>query len=201
MNTFDVVMEKAYDQDMENKMKASYERGKNAYNSDNIKNARKLLTEARKLAKSGNTKEAKKKYQECLKNISAAGTELNNAWRDLNNSGEGKKRLIQILGSLVLSFIGIFAFAGYGIAKVYNSSFTNNTMGIVKGGTIGIGGELASGIAGKLYQKYVTKDDKPNYKKFASMYKENPEKVLRMVAKDIDTLYDMVNAEMKSLKA
>lgn len=200
MDSFDSVMEKAYDQDMENKMKASYERGKKAFKSDNIKNARKLLTEARKLAKSGDTKEAKKKYQECLKSISAAGTDLNNAWRDLKNSGDGKKRISQILISTLLTFVGIFAFAAYGITKINNAGFAGDIGGVVKGGAIAIGGEGATTIANKLFQKYATKDDKPNYKKFAEMCKEDPEKVLKMVAKDIDTFYDMVNAEMKTLK-
>lgn len=190
MNSFDMVMERAYDEKMSAQMKESYSKGKDS--ASYVKQANDIVKEARKLVKNGDTKTAKKKYQEALKLLITAANTLNRSYSDLQSSGDYGARFGKIMFMIVAALIVIFV----STLKVISSPV--NTLGsfaktIGKQG-IGIGTAL---IAQNLGIKWVNKDNEANYKAFMEEIKEDPKKVLKGVANLIDDTYKAVETEMK----
>lgn len=193
MNTFDVVMERAYDEKMREKMTTSYKSGQET-SLDLVKKAKKSLKEARAFVQDHDIVSAKKKYQETLNLIKKAGQAVNTTWFDLNSSGSSKGYFVKILFATVAAII----FMGGGII----AGLTQN-----KGGAVGyvkqIGISTASIGAGLVGQqlgfKWINKDNKRNYNTFVKEINEDPKKVLSGIASIIDELYAQVKKEMESL--
>lgn len=193
MNSFDSVMERAYDEKMREKMSASYKAGRE--NSlDYITKAKASLSEARALVKKNDIALAKKKYQETLSLISKAGDSVNNAWYDLNTSGSNKARFIKILFATVAAIV--LMGAGSIVGLMQNNG---GAAGFAK--QIGISAaSLGVGLVGqRLGFKWIDKENESNYNAFTKEINEDPKKVLSGIAKIIDDLYVKVKNEMNSL--
>lgn len=190
MNSFDMVMERAYDEKMSAQMKESYDKGKNS--ASYVKQANTIVKEARKLVKDGDAKAAKKKYQEALKLLNTAANTLNKSYNDLLSSGDFGARFGKIMFMTVMALIVIF------VSTVKAMTPPVDTLGSAAKaiGKQGIAGGIAL-IAQKLGIKWVNKDNEANYKAFMAEIKEDPKKVLKGIASLIDDTYKAVEAEMK----
>lgn len=188
MDNFDIVMEKAYSQKIEDKMKASYEKGKNIESSEKMKKANSLIKEARSLVKDGDVKKAKSKYKEAMKNIKECQKDVKSSIKDLDNSGDSKisfvKKILIILSTLA---------SAYALTKLGNIYLT---VGDKRGYGIAYGGQIASFIAETLGLQHISKDNVENYKQFRKIIEENPRKVLNNINKSLIKLYKSIEREM-----
>lgn len=188
MDNFDIVMEKAYSQDIEDKMRASYEKGKNIESSEKMKKVHSLIEEARSLVKDGNTKKAKSKYKEALKNIKECQKDIKSSIKDLFASGNSKvsfvKKMLILLSTLASS---------YALTKLGNIYLT---VGDKRGYGIAYGGQIASVIAEILGLQKISGDNTENYKQFKKVIEENPRKVLSDIDKSLGKLYKSIEREM-----
>lgn len=188
MDNFDIVMEKAYSQKIEDKMKASYEKGKNVESSEKMKKANSLIKEARSLVKDGDVKKAKSKYKEAMKNIKECQKDVKSSIKDLYNSGDSKisfvKKILIILSTLASS---------YALTKLGNIYLT---VGDKRGYGIAYGGQIASLIAEVLGLQHISEDNAENYKQFRKVIEENPRKVLNNINNSLGKLYKSIEREM-----
>lgn len=188
MDNFDIVMEKAYSQDIEDKMRASYEKGKNIESSEKMKKVHSLIEEARSLVKDGNVKKAKSKYKEALKNIKECQKDIKSSIKDLFASGDSKvsfvKKMLILLSTLASS---------YALTKLGNIYLT---VGDKRGYGIAYGGQIASVIAEILGLQKISGDNTENYKQFKKVIEENPRKVLSDIDKSLGKLYKSIEREM-----
>lgn len=188
MDNFDIVMEKAYSQKIEDKMKASYEKGKNIESSEKMKKANSLIKEARSLVKDGDVKKAKSKYKEAMKNIKECQKDVKSSIKDLDNSGDSKisfvKKILIILSTLASS---------YSLIKLGNIYLT---VGDKRGYGIAYGGQISSLIAEILGLQHISEDNVENYKQFRKVIEENPRKVLNNINNSLGKLYKSIEREM-----
>lgn len=188
MDNFDIVMEKAYSQDIEDKMRASYEKGKNIESSEKMKKVRSLIEEARSLVKDGNVKKAKSKYKEALKNINECKKDIKSSIKDLFASGNSKvsfvKKMLILLSTIASSYV---------LTKLGNIYLA---VGDKRGYGIAYGGQIASVIAEILGLQKISGDNAENYKQFKKVIEENPRKVLSDIDKSLGKLYKSIEREM-----
>lgn len=199
MDSNQIAIERTFDDQMNEKMKASYNAGKEAPNSNYMKQAKKDLSEARSLIKKGLKNEAKEKYKSSLDNMQAAIQLLSDAIKDLDHSGNGKGNFRLKAFSIVAS-TAAWIIAMPVLAVNASTAFTdgNNGAGVASILGLGLGTAAHQGIL-KFINKFVGKDDKLNYEKFAKQYKDDPRKTLLMMVKDIGNLYNSIDKEMKKL--
>lgn len=188
MDNFDIVMEKAYSQKIEDKMKASYEKGKNIESSEKMKKANSLIEEARSLVKDGDAKKAKSKYKKAMKNIKECQKDVKSIINDLYNSGNSKISFVK----KILIFLSALA-SSYALTKLGNIYLT---VGDKRGYGIAYGGQIASFIAEILGIYNISKDNAENYKQFKKVIEENPRKVLNNINNSLGKLYKSIEREM-----
>lgn len=188
MDNFDIVMEKAYSQDIEDKMRASYEKGKNIESSEKMKKVQSLIEEARSLVKDGNVKKAKSKYKEALKNINECKKDIKSSIKDLFASGNSKVSFVKKM----LIFLSTLA-SSYALTKLGNIYLA---VGDKRGYGIAYGGQIASVIAEILGLQKISEDNAENYKQFKKVIEENPRKVLSDIDKSLGKLYKSIEREM-----
>lgn len=193
MDAFNSVMERAYDDTVRSKMMASYKSGQET-SADFINQAKNSLKEARDLANKGDTKAAKKKYEETLNLINKAGKSVYRTLLDLNSSGDNKSRTIKILFITIAAMIAMLSGCIIG-ERANHGTFVGFGKQMVISGASTVGGLVAQNIG----FKWVDKDHKSNYKAFVKEIGENPKKVLTEISKANKDLYKQVEKEMKSL--
>lgn len=197
MQSFDIVMEKAYDADMEGKMKNALSTMKNIKASEMMKNAKASLKEARKLAKSGNIKDAKIKYAESYGHLLDCANALSNAYGTLKNSGSVKGQLIRVL----VAYIATLGVSLAGFFNTLNGAFSENATKQSNARNLGIqiGTSGLALLAQSLYYKKLNKDNDKNYKKFIETVKEDPEGIFKSMIADVNKMAKSVKDEMNAL--
>lgn len=191
MNSFDSVMEKAYDQDMENKMKDALKRMRQIPKSENMKIAKSALSEARNLAKSGNNKEAKKKYQQCINSLNAVAKDLEQCYGVIFASGDyaGYNRNV-----IIASILTIVVSLGSFLLNYTKFNFSTKGLGMQ------IGLSSASLIGKYAFIHSMNKENKNNLSEFSEKIKADPEKEFKDILHDLNKLAQTVTKEMKDLK-
>lgn len=195
MDNFDLVMERAFNDEMNAKMKAAYDEGRNIDDTKYMKIAKQDLGEARKLVKRGEIKEAKKKYQSCLDNMMASIEVLEHTMLALDNSGNthaNRTKCFAIVASTLAWFAAIIM-----IAITATNDLNNNRKGAaaIKAGGL-VSGAIIHNRAVNRISKYVGKDNRVNYKEFAKQYREDPKIVIQDIIKSINASYNEIHKEM-----
>lgn len=193
--SFDIVMERAFDDNMNRKMTTAFQKGKEAGNSNYVRTANTCLNEARRLLKQGDIREAKAKYKESLDNILAAIQIVTESYNDLEHSGEGKKRIDFKQFSIIASFIAYIIIICITGSKISTSDMSPSSTAIST--AAGIGGSTAGylGIL-NIIKNWKNKDDKINYDKFKSQFQDDPKSTLRVVLKSLNQTYNQIHREM-----
>lgn len=191
MQSFDIVMEKAYDADMESKMMDALNTLKNLHKSPKMKEAKSLLSEARSLAKKGSNKEAKVKYKETIKKIRECAQEYANAYNIIASSGDVKKVRIKYIVSAVIGLISWIA-----------ALLSSNSMkdGLTKANVGGFGLSMGTLISSYIFTLKTDRDNQKNHDAFVSKIKENPDKILLAAISDMSKMITIIESEMKALK-
>lgn len=194
MENFDIVMEKAYSEDMEKTMTKQYEDLKTIKSSESMKAAKKYLSQARENAKKGYKKEAVDLYKKCIKEIDNTAKSFNKIVNNLLSSGSNSERVKKILIGGGLAMLGnILSFAGaVGFAKK-----TGNTTGAFVGQ---IAGSSASLVGQNLYYAKIDKENEENLKAFAKSVKEDPKNTMRKLLSDLMSMREAVVNEMKEVQ-
>lgn len=193
--SFDIVMERAFDDNMNRKMTTAFQKGKEAGNSNYMRTANTCLNEARRLLKQGDIREAKAKYKESLDNILAAIQIVTESYNDLEHSGEGKKRIGFKQFGIIASFIAYIIIICITGSKIATSDMSPSSTAISTAAGIGGGTAGYLGIL-NIIKNWKNKDDKINYDKFKSQFQDDPKSTLRVVLKSLNQTYNQIHREM-----
>lgn len=194
MENFDIVMEKAYSEEMEKTMTKQYEDLKAIKSSESMKNAKKYLSQARATAKKGYKKEAVELYKKCIKEIDNTAKAFNKLSSNLLASGSVSDRVKKILIAGGLAMLGtLLSFAG----AVAIHKKTGNTTGAFVGQVAGSGASL---IGQELYYTKLDKEDEENLKTFSKSVKEDPKNTMRKLLSDLMSMREAVVNEMKEVQ-
>lgn len=194
MENFDIVMEKAYSEEMEKTMTKQYEDLKAINTSESMKAAKKYLSQARAAAKKGYKKEAVDYYKKCIKEIDNTAKAFNKLTNNLLASGSVSDKLKKILIAEGLSMLGVIL-SSVGALAIYKK--TGKLKGAFAGQVAGIG---ASVIGQKSYYTKLDKDDEENLKAFAKSVKEDPKNTMRKLLSDLMSMREAVVDEMKQVQ-
>lgn len=204
MNSFDVVMERAYTPEVEKKMNDAYLKAKASATSANIQSAKKFFEEAAKLEKAGNKTEAKAMYKKSLKMMKIVKAKFEGFRSDLMTSGSRLNKLsdvgIGIIIALAGSFVSLFIACWSVFLGFYGISFMPMKIGaMVFGGLLYEGGPIASIAGGISYGAAQDKTDYANFKEFSKSVKENPAKVMNNISEMLDESIDEIQNKIRSL--
>lgn len=194
MENFDIVMEKAYSEEMEKTMTKQYEDIKAIKSSESMKAAKKYLAQARDNAKKGYKKEAVDYYKKCIKEIDNTAKAFNKLANNLLSSGSVSDWVKKILIAGGLAMLGnLLSFVG---ALAINKK-TGNTTGAFTGQVVGVTASLAGQ---KLYYAKIDKENEENLKAFSKSVKEDPKNTMRKLLSDLMTMREAVVNEMKEVQ-
>ena len=194
MENFDIVMEKAYSEEMEKTMTKKYEDIKAIKSSVSMKAAKDYLSQARDNAKKGYKKEAVNYYKKCIKEIDNTAKAFNKLASDLFASGSVSDKLKKILIAGGLSMLGILL-SFVGALAIYKKT------GKLKNATVGqAAGMGATAIGQKMYYAKLDKDDEENMKAFAKSVNEDPKNTMRKLMSDLISMREAVVNEMKEVQ-
>lgn len=194
MENFDIVMEKAYSEEMEKTMTKQYEDIKAIKSSESMKAAKKYLAQARDNAKKGYKKEAVDYYKKCIKEIDNTAKAFNKLANNLLSSGSVSDWVKKILIAGGLAMLGnLLSFVG---ALAINKK-TGNTTGAFTGQVVGVTASLAGQ---KLYYAKIDKENEENLKAFSKSVKEDPKNTMRKLLSDLMSMRKAVVNEMKEVQ-
>lgn len=194
MENFDIVMEKAYSEEMEKTMTKQYEDLKAIKSSVSMKAAKEYLSQARDNAKKGYKKEAVAYYKKCIKEIDNTAKAFNKLASDLLASGSVSDKLKKILIASGVSMLGILL-SFVGALTIYKK--TGKLKNAFVGQVAGMGATLTGE---KLYYTKLDKDDEENMKAFAKSVKEDPKNTMRKLLSDLMSMREAVVDEMKEVQ-
>lgn len=194
MENFDIVMEKAYSEEMEKTMTKQYEDLKALKSSVSMKAAKEYLSQARDNAKKGYKKEAVGYYKKCITEIDNTAKAFNELASNLLASGSVSDKVKKALIAGGLSMLGILL-SFVGALTVYKKT------GKLKDAFVGqVAGTGASVIGQKMYYAKLDKDDEENMKAFAKSVKEDPKNTMRKLMSDLMSMREAVVDEMKEVQ-
>lgn len=205
MNSFDVVMERAYTPEVEKKMNDAYLKAKASATSANIQSAKKFFEEAAKLEKAGNKTEAKAMYKKSLKMMKIVKAKFEGFRSDLMTSGSRLNKLSDLGIGIIIALAGTFVsffIAFWSVVWGYygNSSSTHLRLGaVIFGSLLYGGGPLASIAGGAAYGEVQNDTDYANFKKFSKSVKEDPGKVMNNISEMLDESIDEIQNKIRSL--
>lgn len=194
MENFDIVMEKAYSEEMEKTMTKQYEDLKAIKSSVSMKAAKEYLSQARDNAKKGYKKEAVNYYKKCIKEIDNTAKAFNKLANNLFASGSVSDKVKKILIAGGLAMLGnLLSLVG---ALAINKK-TGNTTGAFAGQVAGV---TASLVGQKLYYAKIDKEDEENLKAFSKSVKEDPKNTMMKLLADLMSMREAIVDEMKQVQ-
>lgn len=194
MENFDIVMEKAYSEEMEKTMTKQYEDIKAIKSSESMKAAKKYLAQARENAKKGYKKEAVDYYKKCIKEIDNTTKAFSKLATNLLTSGDVSDRVKKILIAGGLAMLGnLLSFVG--AIAIYNKSGSETGAFVSQ-----VAGSSASLIGQNLYYTKLDKEDEENLKAFSKSVKEDPKNTMRKLLSDLMSMREAIVDEMKQVQ-
>lgn len=194
MENFDIVMEKAYSEEMEKTMTKQYEDIKAIKSSESMKAAKKYLAQARENAKKGYKKEAVDYYKKCIKEIDNTAKAFSKLATNLLTSGDVSDRVKKILIAGGLAMLGnLLSFVG--AIAIYNKSGSETGAFVSQ-----VAGSSASLIGQNLYYTKLDKEDEENLKAFSKSVKEDPKNTMRKLLSDLMSMREAIVDEMKQVQ-
>lgn len=194
MENFDIVMEKAYSEEMEKTMTKQYEDIKAIKSSESMKAAKKYLAQARENAKKGYKKEAVDYYKKCIKEIDNTAKAFSKLATNLLASGDVSDRVKKILIAGGLAMLGnLLSFVG--AIAIYNKSGSETGAFVSQ-----VAGSSASLIGQNLYYTKLDKEDEENLKAFSKSVKEDPKNTMRKLLSDLMSMREAIVDEMKQVQ-
>lgn len=194
MENFDIVMEKAYSEEMEKTMTKQYEDLKAIKSSVSMKAAKEYLSQARDNAKKGYKKEAINYYKKCIKEIDNTAKAFNKLASNLLASGSVSDKVKKILIAGGLAMLGnLLSLAGALTIRKKTGNITGAFAGQVAGITASLAGQ-------KLYYAKIDKEDEENLKAFSNSVKEDPKNTMMKLLADLMSMREAVVNEMKEVQ-
>ena len=194
MENFDIVMEKAYSEEMEKTMTKQYEDIKAIKSSESMKAAKKYLAQARENAKKGYKKEAVDYYKKCIKEIDNTAKAFNKLANNLLASGNVSDKLKKILIAGGLAMLGnLLSFVG--AIAIYKKSGSGTGAFVSQ-----VAGSSASLVGQNLYYTKLDKEDEENLKAFSKSVKEDPKNTMRKLLSDLMSMREAIVDEMKQVQ-
>lgn len=194
MENFDIVMEKAYSEEMEKTMNKQYEDIKAIKSSESMKAAKKYLSQARENAKKGYKKEAVDYYKKCIKEIDNTAKAFNKLANNLLASGNVSDKLKKILIAGGLAMLGnLLSFVG--AIAIYKKSGSETGAFVSQ-----VAGSSASLVGQNLYYTKLDKEDEENLKAFSKSVKEDPKNTMRKLLSDLMSMREAIVDEMKQVQ-
>lgn len=194
MENFDIVMEKAYSEDMEKTMTKQYEVLKAIKSSESMKAAKKYLSQARENAKKGYKKEAVDYYKKCIKEIDNTAKAFNKLASNLLASGSVSDKVKKILIAGGLAMLGNLL-SLVGALTIHKK--TGNAAGAFAGQVVGVTASLAGQ---NLYYAKIDKEDEENLKAFSKSVNEDPKNAMRKLLSDLISMREAIVDEMKQVQ-
>lgn len=194
MENFDIVMEKAYSEEMEKTMTKQYEDLKAIKSSESMKAAKKYLAQARENAKKGYKKEAVDYYKKCIKEIDNTAKAFNKLANNLLASGNVSDKVKKILIAGGLAMLGnLLSFVG--ALTIYKKSGSETGAFVSQ-----VAGSSASLVGQNLYYAKLDKEDEENLKAFSKSVKEDPKNTMRKLLSDLMSMREAIVDEMKQVQ-
>lgn len=194
MENFDIVMEKAYSEEMEKTMTKQYEDIKAIKSSESMKAAKKYLAQARENAKKGYKKEAVDYYKKCIKEIDNTAKAFNKLANNLLASGNVSDKMKKILIAGGLAMLGNLL-SLVGALTIYKKSGSETGAFVSQ-----IAGSSASLVGQNLYYTKLDKEDEENLKAFSKSVKEDPKNTMRKLLSDLMSMREAIVDEMKQVQ-
>lgn len=194
MENFDIVMEKAYSEEMEKTMTKQYEDLKAIKSSVSMKAAKEYLSQARDNAKKGYKKEAVNYYKKCIKEIDNTAKAFNKLANNLLASGNVSDKVKKILIAGGLAMLG-------NLLSLVGALTIHKKTGNITGAFVSqVAGSSASLVGQNLYYTKLDKEDEENLKAFSKSVKEDPKNTMRKLLSDLMSMREAIVDEMKQVQ-